>query len=59
MVRNIDVGKILYEVADLLELQGIGFKPNAYRNAARNIESMTKELDEYRKTSNLRDIPGV
>ena len=59
MVRNIEVAKILYEVADLLELQGIGFKPNAYRNAARNIESMTKELEEYRKTSNLRDIPGV
>jgi DNA polymerase (family 10) len=59
MVRNIEVAKILYEVADLLELQGVGFKPNAYRNAARNIESMTKELDEYRKTSNLRDIPGV
>ncbi|MDD1743196.1 MAG: DNA polymerase/3'-5' exonuclease PolX [Methanomassiliicoccales archaeon] len=59
MVRNIEVAKILYEVADLLELQGVGFKPNAYRNAARNIESMTKELDDYRKTSNLRDIPGV
>jgi DNA polymerase (family 10) len=59
MVRNIEVAKILYEVADLLELQGIGFKPNAYRNAARNIESMTKELDDYRKSSNLRDIPGV
>jgi DNA polymerase (family 10) len=59
MVRNIDVAKILFEVADLLELQGIGFKPNAYRNAARNIESMTKELDDFRKSSNLRDIPGV
>ena len=59
MVRNTEVAKILYEVADLLELQGIGFKPNAYRNAARNIESMTKELDDYRKTSNLLDIPGV
>ena len=59
MVHNVDVAKILYEVADLLELQGIGFKPNAYRNAARNIESMTKELEEYRKTNNLRDIPGV
>ncbi len=59
MVRNIEVAGILYEVADLLELQGIGFKPNAYRNAARNIESMTKELEEYRKTSNLRNIPGV
>ena len=59
MVRNTEVAKILYEVADLLELQGIGFKPNAYRNAARNIESMTKELDDYRMSSNLRDIPGV
>lgn len=58
-IRNNEVVRILYEVADLLELQGVQFKPNAYRKAARNIEAMTQELEEYRITRNLRDIPGV
>jgi len=53
------VARILYEVADILELQGVQFKPTAYRKAARNIESLTKELDEIRKEGGLREIPGV
>jgi len=53
------VARILYEVADILELQGVQFKPTAYRKAARNIESLTKELEEIRKEGGLREIPGV
>jgi DNA polymerase (family 10) len=58
-MRNAEVAQILYEIADLLELQGVEFKPNAYRKAARNLEAMTQEIEEYRKKGNLRDIPGV
>lgn len=58
-MRNAEVAEVLYEIADLLELQGVEFKPNAYRKAARNIEAMTQEIEDYRKTSSLRDIPGV
>ena len=53
------MARILYEVADILELQGVQFKPTAYRKAARNIESLTKELEEIRKEGGLREIPGV
>lgn len=58
-MRNAEVAAILYEVADLLELQGVEFKPNAYRKAARNIEAMTQEIEDYRGSHDLRDIPGV
>ncbi|MCU0860763.1 MAG: DNA polymerase/3'-5' exonuclease PolX [Methanomassiliicoccales archaeon] len=58
-MRNSEVASALYEVADLLELKGVAFKPNAYRKAARSIEEMKLELSDFRKTSNLRDIPGV
>jgi DNA polymerase (family 10) len=58
-MTNADVARILYEVADLLELKGVQFKPNAYRKAAKNIVSLTKDLREYQKTGKLEDIPGV
>ena len=29
IVTNIEVAAILYEVADLLEIKGVGFKPHA------------------------------
>jgi len=58
-MRNAEVAQILYEIADLLELQGVEFKPNAYRKAARNIEEMAQEIEEYRKVRDLKDIPGV
>ncbi len=58
-MRNAEVARILYEIADLLELKGVNFKPNAYRNAARSIENLTSEIEEVHKEGKLRDIPGV
>ncbi len=56
---NRKVADILYEIADLLELQGVSFKPRAYTRAARNIESMKVDLAEYYDEGNLQDIEGV
>jgi DNA polymerase (family X) len=58
-MRNSEIAAILEEVADLLELKGVAFKPNAYRKAARNIREMKQELETYRKKEDLRAIPGV
>lgn len=58
-MRNSEIAAILEEVADLLELKGVAFKPNAYRKAARSIRELTEELEEYRKKDDLRAIPGV
>jgi DNA polymerase (family X) len=58
-MRNSDIAAVLEEVADLLELKGVSFKPNAYRKAARSIREMRQELEEYRKKEDLRAIPGV
>lgn len=54
------ITKIFNEIADLLELQGVQFKPRAYRKAARNIETMKEEtLMEYYEKDRLTDIEGV
>lgn len=58
-MRNSEIAGILEEVADLLELKGVAFKPNAYRKAARSIRELTEELEGYRKKDDLRAIPGV
>jgi DNA polymerase (family 10) len=45
-MKNILVAKILYEIADILEMQDVEFKPRAYRKAARTIESLSKPIEE-------------
>jgi DNA polymerase (family 10) len=56
---NSEVAAVLYEIADLLELQGIGFKPQAYRRAARNIEQLDRPLSEIAAEGKLDEVPGV
>ncbi len=58
-MNNRDVAKILFEIADMLELQKIEWKPIAYRNAAKTIASMSQEVSELAKDNKLEEIPGV
>jgi DNA polymerase (family 10) len=58
-VDNRDVAQLLNEIADLLDLQGVAFKPVAYRRAARNIEDMDQPVADVVAKGALRDIPGV
>src|SRR3989338_1445387 len=48
-MKNRLIAKIFYNIADLLDLQGVSFKPRAYRRAALSIESL----------KDLKSIPGV
>ena len=56
---NADVAAVFYEIADLLDLQDVAFKPVAYRRAARNIESLDEDITSIVKEGRVRDIPGV
>jgi len=42
-MKNLELAKLFYEMADMLEMQGVQWKPRAYRTAARAIESMSAE----------------
>src|SRR4051812_47113548 len=58
--RNDDVIQLLQEIGDLLEVKGeIGFKINAYRKAARSIESLGTDVTTFHDEGRLREIPGV
>ena len=59
MSTNSRAVEILREIGDLLDLQGEKFKPEAYRRAARSIESLSEDLQKVAGRGELRSIPGV
>ena len=61
-MKNIEIAEILFELADIYEMQNVPWKPIALRKAARVIETLTEEVEEiYKKggTEALEKIPGV
>lgn len=58
-VENVDIARILGEVADLLEIQGANpFRVRAYRGAARTIETMTAPAASM-DAERLDALPGI
>ncbi|TFF84241.1 MAG: hypothetical protein EU552_01280, partial [Promethearchaeota archaeon] len=58
-IKNNKIANMLYEIADLLELKGVQFKPRAYRRAARNINSLSESIEDYYVDGELKEISGV
>lgn len=61
-MRNWEVEQILNDIAILLEMDDVQFKPRAYEKAARSIEALQGDLEDiYRKggLKALMDIPGI
>jgi len=58
-MKNQLVAQILNEVADMLDMQGVEFKPRAYRRAARTIESLAEPIEQIYAQGKLEDLPGV
>jgi len=61
-MKNREVADMFFEMADVLEMQGVDWKPNAYRKAARAIETWSEPIEKiYAKggMKALMEIPGV
>jgi DNA polymerase (family 10) len=58
-ISNREVAAILYEVADLLELKDVKFKPVAYRRAAHGIETLVEDLARVAERDGLEELPGI
>ena len=61
-MKNQELAKIFYEIAEFLEVDGVSFKPYAYKKAAYSLENLKDDVfDIYKKGGNkaLQDIPGV
>ncbi|TGC09113.1 DNA polymerase/3'-5' exonuclease PolX [Methanolobus halotolerans] len=59
---NREIADILYEAADILELNEVEWKPRAYRKAARKIEDLNEDISNIyrdRGKKGLEEIPGI
>jgi len=60
-LENLEIAKVLYEIADILEILGKPedrFRVVSYREAARTIEAMTRDLKSM-SDEEIDAIPGV
>ncbi|GAI97977.1 unnamed protein product, partial [marine sediment metagenome] len=59
---NQEIAQMFYEIADILQMQNVEWKPQAYRKAARAIENLKTDLRDVYKSGGLKsldEIPGV
>ncbi|MGC9516866.1 MAG: DNA polymerase/3'-5' exonuclease PolX [Methanomicrobiales archaeon] len=56
---NKKVAKILYKVADYLDMEEDTFRPKAYRRAAHNIEFLSEDIVEVKEQEKLEELPGI
>ncbi len=61
-MKNQEIAKILYQLAEYLEMDGVAFKPQAYEKAGLVLETLDSDVEDvYKKNGfgGLKKIPGV
>ncbi len=61
-MKNQEIAKIFYGIANYLEMDEVAFKPFAYRKVAINLETMEEDVEEVYKKGGIKaleEIPGV
>jgi DNA polymerase (family 10) len=58
-VKNQEIAGILYDIADMLDIQNEEFTPRAYRWAARVLEELPEDLKKIRKRGELTGLQGI
>jgi len=61
-MKNRELAKIFYAIAEYLEMDNIPFKPQAYEKAALSLEALTEDIENVYKKGGLKaleEIPGV
>jgi len=59
---NQKIAKILLEIGEMLEIDGVAFKPRAYKKAAQSLENLIEDISSLYKKGGvkaLENIPGV
>ncbi len=61
-MKNQELAKIFFEIADYLDIDGVSFKPYAYRRVALFLDTSKDDVGEIYRNGGikaLREIPGV
>jgi len=59
MAENLNVARLLDDIADIYEMKEVRFKPRAYRRAAQTIRSLGEPVEDIRDRGELEGIPGI
>lgn len=62
MGKKEEIASIFYDIADILEMQNVKWKPQAYTIAARALEDLKEPVENIYKKKGLKgleDIPGI
>jgi DNA polymerase (family X) len=61
-MKNLELAKIFYDIAERLKMEGVSFRPQAYQKAALSLEALKDSVESVYKKGGVRalmDIPGV
>jgi len=61
-MKNQELSKIFFQIADYLDIDGVSFKPYAYRRVALSLDSLKEDAGEIYRNGGLKalqEIPGV
>ena len=58
-MKNQEIAKLLFDIAEMLELQNIPFKPRAYQHAARTIEGLSEDVEDVWKRGAILELSGI
>jgi len=58
-VINKKIASIFYEIADLLDIKGVSFKPTAYRRAAKSLEESNEDASVVFKEKGLTGLKKI
>lgn len=61
-MKNSEIAAIFYDMADLLDILGVEWKPLAFRKAARTIEALTEPIEDIAQkggVKTLKELPGI
>lgn len=58
-MNNKKIAQIFYEIANLLEIKGVAFKPAAYRKVARTLEDLEADVKIIYEKGGLRGLEKI
>lgn len=56
---NQELAKIFFEMAELLEMKNVQFKPRAFEKAAHSIEALDEDVAEIYKKGSVKALEGI
>jgi DNA polymerase (family X) len=58
-MKNFDIAKIFYEIADMLDIKGVQWEPRAYRKGAQTLENLSKDIEEVYEKGGIKELKKI